>query len=91
MTFSITDGGPARYRVVLASIVLVAGFALAVANASSASTAVYGDVREQGTLPEDQRQPLAPPRDGVTVVTSHLGNAGEIVALAPDGTLLYHN
>jgi hypothetical protein len=91
MQLSTDRRNRARYRFAFASVMLVAVLALVTMNVSSASTQIYADVREQATVPDDQREQLAPPRDGVTVVTSHLGKAGEIVALAPDGTLLYHN
>jgi hypothetical protein len=77
------------YRTLLASIILLSAIFLVGTNGGSASEPAYSEFREQSELPVDEREQLAPPRDGVTVVTSH--RQGDIVALYPNGTLLYHN
>ena len=77
------------YRALFASVVLLSAVFLVGTNAGSASEAPYSEFRGQSTLPVDERERLAPPRDDVTVVTSH--RQGDIVALHPNGTLLYHN
>lgn len=43
----------------------------------------------QMQTPAGERERLANPREGITVVTDH--REGNIVALNPNGTLLYHN
>ena len=79
------------YRALLASVVLLSVAFLIGTNAGSASESAYSEFQEQSEFPVGEREQLAPPRDDITVVTSHLGSAGDIVALYPNGTLLYHN
>jgi hypothetical protein len=43
----------------------------------------------QAQIPTDERERLADPRGGITIVTDH--REGNIVALNPNGTLLYYN
>lgn len=77
------------YRILFASLVLLSAIFLVGTNASSASEPPYSEFQNQSRLPVNEREQLAPPRDGVTVVTSH--RQGDIVALYPNGTLLYYN
>lgn len=58
-------------------------------NAGSATSSPYSSFQEQSELAEDEREQLAPPREGITVVTSN--HNGHIVALNSNGTLLYYN
>lgn len=80
-----------RYRTAFAAVVLLSAVFLAGTNVSSATEHPLAEFREQSELPVGDREQLAPPRDGVTVVTSHLGDAGNIMALNRNGTVLYHN
>jgi Arylsulfotransferase (ASST). len=82
------------YRGILAFVVVSSSAFLVVTNVggtAAATTAPYAEVREQAALPAEERDALAPPRNGTTVVTSHAGEAGDIVAFAPNGTVLYHD
>jgi hypothetical protein len=54
-----------------------------------ASAVEYDSFESQAEIPASEREKLAPPRKGITVVTDH--SEGNIVALNPNGTLLYHN
>jgi len=78
-----------QFRVAFAAVVLVSVLFLAVTNASAASENPYAPYRSQGDVPMAERDTLADPTSGVTVVTSH--RQGDIVALAPDGRILYQN
>lgn len=80
-----------RYRTVFAVVVLLSAVFLVGTNVSSGTEHPLAEFREQSELPVGDREQLAPPRDGVTVVTSHLGDAGNIMALNRNGTVLYHN
>jgi hypothetical protein len=77
------------YRILFAFVVILSAVFLVGTNADSASGSPYSEFREQSKLPDNEREQLAPPHDGITVVTSH--RQGDIVALYPNGTLLYHN
>lgn len=81
-------------RVVLAVIVLgSAGFVIH-ANGLIASgetnTETYSRFAPQSSVPFEERDQLVAPRDNITVFTSHT-TTGSIVALSPDGRLLYYN
>jgi len=53
--------------------------------------ASYGAIQRQADLPMAEREPVVPPRNGTTVVSSHLNAEGELFAFAPNGTLLYYD
>jgi hypothetical protein len=78
-------------RAALAALVVVSAAFLGATNAGGGSGASFAAFQEQAALPADEREPLAAPRNGTTVVTSHLGDAGDIVAVGPDGTVRYHD
>ncbi len=49
-----------------------------------------GEIASQADLPAAEREPIVPPADGVTVVTTQKFRRNALVAFAPDGRLLYH-
>jgi hypothetical protein len=68
-------------------IVCSTGF-LVVANGAATVENPYDNLRTQAELPPAERTSVAPPRDGMTVVTSH--QDGDLFVLAPDGTVSFH-
>lgn len=82
------------YRVVFLSIVLGSVLVLLATNVSVSEVTTadpFAEFREQADRSNGDREPMAAPRDGVTVVTAHAREAGDIVALNPNGTVLYHD
>lgn len=79
-----------QLRICFALVILVAALFLLGTNLGGATEEPHSRFQTQADRPVADRTPLAEPRDGITVVTSHL-EGGNIVALAPNGTLLYHD
>lgn len=46
---------------------------------------------QQATVPPENREPVAPPADGTTVITVQKFRQNAIVAFAPDGRVKYYN
>jgi hypothetical protein len=80
-----------HYRLLFSFVILSAGIFVFATNFASASDHSYAKFQEEANRPAGEREAVAQPREGITVVTSHLGSAGDIVALAPNGTVLYHD
>jgi hypothetical protein len=51
----------------------------------------YRMILEQADLPLSEREPVVSPRNGTTVISSHLNRAGELFALGPDGRVVYYD
>lgn len=51
----------------------------------------YAAIQRQATLPPEQREPIVPPRNHTTVITSHLNHEGELIVLGPEGRLQYYD
>ncbi len=78
------------FRVGLAAVVLFSVTFLIGTNISSATESPFSEFQNQSELPVENREPLAPQTEGITVVTSHLVG-GQMFAVNPDGTLRYYN
>nr|WP_193570165.1 arylsulfotransferase family protein [Halorussus sp. JP-T4] len=72
--------------------VLCAG-TLGYSYASSPAGAAVASYERQAQLPVDERVPVVPPRENVTVVAGHgmKGESAALVAFGPSGRVLYHN
>jgi hypothetical protein len=81
-------------RAVLLSLVAFSMIPLLILSISlgglaAADTGTFDRFEAEEERVPGERAAFAPPRDGITIVTSH--REGNIVALNPDGTVLYHN
>jgi hypothetical protein len=77
------------YRAFLAVSTVVLVVALVGTNLTAAEREPYEPFEDRAARPAASQSPVAPERSRVTVVTSH--RAGDIVAVNPNGTVLYHD
>ncbi|WP_435174636.1 arylsulfotransferase family protein [Halorussus sp. AFM4] len=82
-----------RYRVAFALIVVLCASTLGYSYVSSPASAAVASYERQAELPVEQRTPVVPPRENVTVVAGHgmKGESAALVAFGPSGKVLYHN
>ncbi|RBI64575.1 hypothetical protein DMJ13_08885 [halophilic archaeon] len=81
------------YRPLFVVLLLCCAGVVGYAYATAETKPKMDQYRQQASVPFDQREPVVPPRENVTVVTGHgmNGDAAAVVAFAPDGRVLYYN
>lgn len=92
MKFSVMDWSAKSKHLLVACAVVILLSSSVVAldyRGVQGEDANIGDLEQQAQLSFSEREPIAPPADGITVVGTHPGD--QLVAFAPDGRLLYYN
>jgi hypothetical protein len=80
--------GRRALRALFALLVVGSAGFLVATNGTAATTSPFADLRAEAAAAPADRTPVAPSRNGTTVITSH--REGDLFAVAPNGTVVFH-